>query len=171
MTRLDGTNWLSYWDSGNYDYNLSGIMLKNRLRQLAELTALQWWIILVAIFTLPVIVLSLRLSGFKQTKNRMSRLIPDRKANILSRDDDLSRAQLISRAVAIAGNHGLFKANCLKQSLLLWWLLARRGIPSELKLGTQKIPQDTFSAHAWVEYNGVALGNFSELQSQFLVFK
>jgi hypothetical protein len=146
-------------------------MLKNRLRQLSELTPLQWWIILVAIFMLPMIALSLKLSGFKQTKNRMSRLIPTGIDSISTREDDLSRAQLISRAVAIVGDHGLFKANCLKQSLLLWWLLARRGIPSELKLGTQKIPQETFSAHAWVEYNGEVLGDVSELQHQFLAFK
>jgi len=88
-----------------------------------------------------------------------------------AREDDLSRAQLISRAVAIAGNHGIYKANCLKQSLLLWWLLARRGILSELKLGTQKSPQESFSAHAWVEYNGEVLGDSTELPHQYLAFK
>jgi hypothetical protein len=146
-------------------------MLKNRIRQLSELSPLQWWIILIAVFMLPMIALSLRLSGFKQTKNRMSRLIPDRKANILSRDDELSRAQLISRAVVIAGNHGVYRANCLKQALLLWWLLARRGILSELKLGTQKIPQDTFSAHAWVEYRGNVLIGESNIEDRFLAFE
>jgi len=146
-------------------------MLKNRLRQLAELTPLQWWIILVAIFMLPVIALSLRLSGFKQTKNRMSRLIPTGIDSMSVREDELSRTLLISRAVAIAGNHGLFKANCLKQSLLLWWLLARRGIPSELKLGTQKIPQDTFSAHAWVEYRGNVLVDTVDVGERFLPFR
>jgi hypothetical protein len=146
-------------------------MLKNRLRQLAELSLLQWWIILVAIFMLPMIALSLRLSGFKQTKNRMSRLIPSRIDGISVSEGDLVHAQLISRAVAIAGNHGLFKANCLKQSLLLWWLLARRGIPSELKLGTQKIPQETFSAHAWVEYRGNVLVDTVDVGERFLPFR
>jgi len=143
----------------------------HRLKQLAKLSPLQWWIILVAIFTLPMIALSLKFTDFKQTKNRMARLIPTGIEGIPAREDDLSRAQLISRAVAIAGNNGVYHANCLKQSLLLWWLLARRGIPSELKLGTQKIPQETFSAHAWVEYNGEVLGDFSGLEHQFLVFK
>ncbi len=146
-------------------------MLKNRLRQLVELTPIQWWIILVALFTLPIIALSLKLSGFKQTKERLSRFIPTRMADISAREDDLPRAQLISRAVTISGNHGVHHANCLKQSLLLWWLLARRGILCELKLGTQKIPQETFSAHAWVEYNGEVLGEPTELQHQFLAFK
>ena len=144
--------------------------MTNRLRQLTALSLLQWWIILVALFTLPMIALSLKLSGFKQTKNRMSRFIPTSMDNISAREQDLSRAKLISRAVAIAGNHGIYHANCLKQSLLLWWLLARHGIPTELKLGTQKLPQETFSAHAWVEYNGKALDDFSDLHHQYLVF-
>ena len=143
--------------------------MTNRLRQLTALSLLQWWIILVALFMLPMIALSLKLSGFKQTKNRMSRFVPRNVADVSAREDDLSRARIISRAVAIAGNHGLFKANCLKQSLLLWWLLARRGIATELKLGTQKSPQETFNAHAWVEYKGEALGNSSDFQHQFLV--
>ncbi len=141
----------------------------NKIKQLAALTPLQWWIILVATFTLPMIALSLKLSGFKQTKNRISRFIPPGMVDVSTREDDLSRVKLISHAVSIAGNHGLFKANCLKQSLLLWWLLARRGIASELKLGTQKSPQKTFNAHAWVEYKGEALGNSSGFHHQFLV--
>ena len=144
--------------------------MTNRLGQLTALSLLQWWIILVALFMLPMIALSLKLSGFKQTKNRMSRFIPTSMDNISAREQDLSRAKLISRAVAIAGNHGIYHANCLKQSLLLWWLLARHGIPTELKLGTQKLPQETFSAHAWVEYNGKALDDFSDLHHQYLVF-
>lgn len=143
--------------------------MMNRIKQLSALTPLQWWIILVALFTLPMIALSLKLSGFKQTKNRMSQIIPRNKSDGSAKEHNLSHAKLISHAVSIAGNHGLFKANCLKQSLLLWWLLARRGIATELKLGAQKLPQKTFNAHAWVEYKGEALGNSSDFQHQFLV--
>ena len=142
----------------------------NRFKQLKQLSLLQWWIILVALLSLPMIALSLSLSGFKQTKNRMSRFIPTSMNNISAREQDLSRAKLISCAVAIAGNHCIYHANCLKQSLLLWWLLARRGIPTELKLGAPNLPQETFSAHAWVEYNGEALDDFSDLHHQYLVF-
>ena len=144
--------------------------MKIRLKQLAALSPLQWWIILVALFTLPMIALSLKLSGFKQTKNIMSRFVPTRMGNISAREQDLSRAKLISCAVAIAGNHGIYHANCLKQSLLLWWLLARRGINTEIKFGAQKTPDIAFGVHAWVEYDGEDLGNSSDLQHQFLVF-
>lgn len=99
----------------------------------------------------------------------MSRFITIQMDNISARERDLSRAKHISRAVAIAGNHGLYHANCLKQSLLLWWLLARRGINTEIKFGAQEESGITFGAHAWVEYDGEALGDLSDLQHQFLV--
>jgi hypothetical protein len=41
------------------------------------------------------------------------------------------------------------RALCLEQSLLLYILLRRRGIPVELRLGVQPFP---FVAHAWIEY-------------------
>jgi hypothetical protein len=41
---------------------------------------------------------------------------------------------------------------CLARSLVLTRLLARRGIPSKLVIGTQAAPN--FLAHAWVECDG-----------------
>jgi hypothetical protein len=41
---------------------------------------------------------------------------------------------------------------CLARSLVLTRLLARRGIPSKLVIGTQAAPD--FLAHAWVECDG-----------------
>ena len=145
--------------------------MMNRLKQLKQLSLLQWWIILVAILMLPMITLSLKLSGFKQTKNRMSQFIPRNVADVSAREDDLSRARFISRAVAIAGNHGLFKANCLKQSLLLWWLLARRGITTEIQFGSQMKSEEDFGAHAWVELDGETFIDTPEIRQQFEVFK
>lgn len=41
---------------------------------------------------------------------------------------------------------------CLTRSLVLTRLLARRGIPAKLVIGTRTAPN--FLAHAWVEYEG-----------------
>jgi hypothetical protein len=46
-------------------------------------------------------------------------------------------------------------SRCLTQSLVLTRLLARRGRPSTLVIGVS--PAGTFTAHAWVERDGVAL--------------
>ncbi len=58
---------------------------------------------------------------------------------------------------------------CLRRSLVLTRLLARRGIPGRLVIGTRTRPE--FMAHAWVELDGVpvlatddvAFGRLAEL--------
>jgi len=46
-------------------------------------------------------------------------------------------------------------ARCLSQSLVLLWLLARRGIPGTLVVGVHTSPE--FAAHAWIEHAGKPL--------------
>jgi hypothetical protein len=46
-------------------------------------------------------------------------------------------------------------SRCLMQSLVLTHLLARRGRPASLVIGVS--PAGTFTAHAWVESEGVPL--------------
>lgn len=43
------------------------------------------------------------------------------------------------------------RALCLEQSMTLFVLLRRRGVPADLRVGIQTLP---FSAHAWVEVDG-----------------
>jgi hypothetical protein len=55
---------------------------------------------------------------------------------------------------------------CLARSLVLTRLLARRGIPATLVIGTRTVPD--FLAHAWVEHEGCAVlapgdGSFGRL--------
>jgi len=56
-----------------------------------------------------------------------------------------------ARRIAIAAAFYPGRAQCLEQSLALFLLLRRRGIPAELRLGVQPFP---FVAHAWVEHEG-----------------
>jgi Transglutaminase-like superfamily len=58
--------------------------------------------------------------------------------------------------VRAAGRCGIGQPNCLKVSLAFWWLLARQGIASDLRVGVRK-DGAKFEAHAWVECVGVAL--------------
>ena len=54
------------------------------------------------------------------------------------------------------------RARCLEQSLTLFLILRRMGLPAELKLGAQALP---FTAHAWVELFGEPLnGNAEEIR-------
>lgn len=67
-------------------------------------------------------------------------------------------AKRLARAVEHAGRkYSIYPVDCLVRSLVLVWLLRRRGIAAELRLGARTLT-GRFEAHAWVEHCGVALG-------------
>ena len=70
------------------------------------------------------------------------------------------------RFVAVAYDVLPLPATCLRQSLVLHALLARRGVPSRLCLGVKR-NGTALAAHAWIECDGMtrdaAAATFSEL--------
>ncbi len=70
--------------------------------------------------------------------------------------------------VQIAARRGLYRANCLQQSLCLWWILQRQGISTDLRIGVRKGEQ--LDAHAWVEYRGTVLNDRPDIAQEFSPF-
>ncbi len=66
------------------------------------------------------------------------------------------RARVIARIVGIAAHHGLYRARCLQQALVLSCLLKRHSIESEIRFGTRK-EEGKLQAHAWVEVDRLPL--------------
>jgi hypothetical protein len=52
-----------------------------------------------------------------------------------------------------AARSHLYPMRCLRRSLVIQSLLARRGIRTELRFGVRK-DDGELSAHAWLEYEG-----------------
>jgi hypothetical protein len=65
-------------------------------------------------------------------------------------------ALLLGRAVARTLTLLPTHSSCLVRSLVLLRLLARRGVDSSLVIGVHH-EDDSFAAHAWVEYRGIPL--------------
>ena len=86
-----------------------------------------------------------------------------------SSEADIKRAREVGRLVRAAANHGVYRANCLEQSLVLRWLLARNGLESELRFGAHKV-KDELQAHAWVECHGVALNENRGVEERYSPF-
>lgn len=102
---------------------------------------------------LALLSLSLRLRGFLRTRSSLqNHLLP---ANGLAGS---SGPALTVRMVRAAVRHSWVHATCLEESLVLWWLLGRQGIASELRVGVRK-QGAKFEAHAWVECAGAALND------------
>ena len=66
--------------------------------------------------------------------------------------------------VAVAAAFFPGRAVCLEQSLALYALLRRRGVPADLRVGVQVYP---FHAHAWVELDGAPLNEDAETVDTF----
>ena len=79
---------------------------------------------------------------------------------------DMQAAQRLAHLAAIAGRRGMVAVTCLRQALLVHFLLRRRGLASALKIGVRK-QAEAFDAHAWVELQGVALGQQDLVHSPF----
>ena len=110
------------------------------------------------VLLLPAVGASLRLLGFKRTRGLLERFVPSadpQRPDATTRPESANR---IARLVAVAAHHGPYRATCLRQSLALWWLLRRRGIPAELRIGVRKDNEDC-QAHAWVERDGQPLND------------
>ncbi len=74
--------------------------------------------------------------------------------------------QTTARLVRIAAEHGLYRAKCLEQSLVLRRLLQRQGIDARIVFGARK-EEEQMQAHAWVEVNGVALSEDNGVHQDF----
>ncbi|MGE5154676.1 MAG: lasso peptide biosynthesis B2 protein [Bdellovibrio bacteriovorus] len=120
---------------------------------------------------LPLIGLGLRVLGFRRFRDLLARLAASVSGQAHTAPDPEThrKAQRLARLVAIAAHHGPYRVTCLRQSLALWWLLRRRGIPAELRIGVRKEAGE-LQAHAWVESEGVALHDGADLSLRYAAF-
>ena len=159
----------------------------NKFSKLKALTLAEWQALLCALVMLPVVALLLRMIGYNRTMTLLNKTIPgaqvpvntpcnplppgeDRVRETGAGDNQLTQARQLARIVSIAATHGPYHANCLKQSLVLYWMLARRRIPAEIRFGVYKEATQEFNAHAWVEYAGINLCDNDVIQQQIVPF-
>jgi len=81
----------------------------------------------------------------------------------------LGAAGAIARFEDAAARHLFLPTNCLERSLVLCWLLERRGIDSRLRFGARK-QGGRFEAHAWVEVDGSVVNDVYEPHLHFVPF-
>lgn len=139
-----------------------------QLRRFSALERPARGLFLRAVVLLPLVVLSLRWRGFRETQAALQRFLskanPEPDAAFASKI-----AALTAHMVNAADRHGLVHPSCLSKSLTLWWLLGRQGIPSRLRIGIRK-EKEKFEAHAWVERNGTALNEPDEPHHHYAAF-
>jgi len=158
----------------------------SRLRKLKALSWEERWLIAQASLLLPLTAIVVHTIGVGRWQRTLARHTPFKTSTFDSRFATAKSAgttadagdgpsadqktRVIANTVRVAARHGIYHANCLEQSLILWWLLARKGIESELRFGARK-EHFRLEAHAWVECCGVPLNEASDVYKQFRPFQ
>ena len=96
----------------------------------------------------------------------MRHSVPVRPIPAHPNEAQIGNGHLIARMISVAAAHGPCRANCLQQSLVLWWMLARHHIRCEIRFGVPEVPEETFGAHAWVECDGDVLGGSRQFHQE-----
>ena len=113
--------------------------------------------------------LLLRVLDFQRARRFLVHFLPAAKSLAAIPEDAMSYALRVGLVVRIAGRHVPTNGSCLRQSLLVWWLLRRRGLPAELRIGVSQ--SGGFAAHAWVELEGQPVNDSADVAIRFVAFE
>jgi len=138
--------------------------LTRKLRKARALSAQEWWIFFQAWVLLLAVDWGLRLLSVR----RLQRVIVGGQHRP-ARDPAGSAATIekVQKLVEIAARNHLYPMQCLRRSLVLQQLLARRGIVTDLRFGVQR-DAGILHAHAWLEHAGQPIGEHGDAASQFV---
>ncbi|MBK6321482.1 MAG: lasso peptide biosynthesis B2 protein [Burkholderiales bacterium] len=138
--------------------------MRTKLAKLQSLTWAEQRTLMAAIAWLPLFWLGLRALGLKRFQGWV--LGPPANAQPgLTLDEMVCLSKLVNRAARLPP----IPATCLSRSLLLCWMLQRRGVATHLRIGVSK-NQHVFAAHAWVEYQGTPINDQPDVGDQFSTF-
>ena len=116
---------------------------------------------------LLLVDISLRFRGLRGTQTALAKLCPQPEPG---KTVEWSEVRQIARMVKLAVKYSPPWASCLRKSLVLWYLLRRQGIDSDLRIGSRR-NEGKFEAHAWIEYQGMVLNDTQDVRQRFVMFK
>jgi hypothetical protein len=141
----------------------------NRWKGFWRLAPRERLVVVRAAIMLSLTAAGLRVLGFPRWRRVLEKFVanvPPATAGAASR---LALAREVTRLAEKAERRGPLRPNCLERSLVLWWLLRRRGLPAELRIGARK-EDSRFEAHAWVELEGQVLNDSETVHKHFSRF-
>ncbi len=128
-------------------------------------------VLIAAMALLPAVDLSLRVLGLVKTRSILHGLSRRRSVNPRRPADPAdARSDRVVRMVRVAAERSPYRVTCLRQSLVIWWLLRRGGIQNDLRIGVRRTPLG-LEAHAWVESGGRPINDPDEVCSTYRVFQ
>lgn len=87
---------------------------------------------------------------------------------VANRPADQNAVERVCKAVNYACIWYPKQALCLQRTFVTTYLLRKYGLPAQMVMGAQKLP---FKAHAWVEVEGRAINERSNVQATYAVWE
>src|SRR5690242_18323909 len=101
-------------------------MLMDNLIKLDKLSWKERGLLAQSLVLLPLIHIALILLGYARLRRVIEVLTPlQPEPRGRSVTESFSHACEVARIVSIAAEHGVYRATCLRKSMLLWWFLRR----------------------------------------------
>jgi hypothetical protein len=140
------------------------------LHKFQRLSWAERWLLVQALFLLPLTAVALRWLGLRRWQAALAGLVRIDEPPVGSQvETAVQQVQATARMVRAAAWYSPYRASCLQQSLVLWWLLRRQGIHSDLRIGVRK-EGGRLEAHAWVEHSGTVLNDVGNVDQCFSPF-
>jgi len=128
----------------------NGKNLVLKLRKAFQLSASDWLLIIQAMGWFAVVEFGLRVL---KLKTLLAVLENDRPAEREGSNRAPTNAERVGYCVELASRLHPLRPTCLKKALVLFALLARRGVKARVVVGTAK-SDGKLDAHAWIEHDG-----------------
>lgn len=139
--------------------------MSTRLQRIRALSAAQWRIVVTSVVLLAPIQLMLKSRGLKRTAGFLAR-----RSDRPKRAADRQIAASMAEAVSLVAGRKVVGALCLGRSLLLWFLLRRRGMDAELVVGSNAAVDKAWMAHAWVELDSQPVNDVADVREHYASF-
>ncbi len=145
-----------------------------RLRRLA---LADWWLAIQVPLALAAVAAGTRRWGLIRVQNALARLV--RSEAPPTPDDSADRAMRLAWSVDAIARRVPWRASCLHRSLVLWWVLRRVGIDSDLRIGVRRsrgvadpggADDGALEFHAWIEHDGRVINDRPDVGTSFAVF-
>lgn len=138
--------------------------LSHSLDRFRALPAAQRRALLAACAWLPLFWIGLRALGLARFQALLARTAVARGCEPPPAD-----IRALGALTDLAARRSPFPATCLTRSLLLQWMLRRRGVAAELRIGV-RLAQGALDAHAWVEVAGEPVNDDPDIAGRFAPF-
>jgi Transglutaminase-like superfamily len=123
-----------------------------------------------AAILLPLVRWSLRLRGYGKTFTSLQSRAQFQAKGTETPTESREEVQVVCHMVRAALRYSIAQYTCLEESLALWYLLRKQGIPACLRIGVRK-QKEQFEAHAWVEHGGEALNQDEAMHRHYAAFE